>query len=156
MALTTKKRKSLLDGFEDRVLLANKLICIIASCGRQFFYYSPEARTSYFTMDISGKKVLYRDRYSQKIFDTASKKSWRELGFSNGGTLEDLVRNLAEYIRTAEKLSFHVLGPQRTSDDSNIWGYDRVSMEKVRTEAANLPGMFFSEAKEGGTCEFSI
>ncbi|WP_223483619.1 hypothetical protein [Pseudomonas sp. A-RE-19] len=62
---------------------------------------------------------------------------WR--GFTHGGTLRRLVEEFRDYIRTGTPLSPFYLGPERSFDKSNIWGYDQAGMQAVREQAGTLP-----------------
>ena len=117
----------------------NQAIRIIADHGRRFFY--DEVTNRYANMEVDQRgKVWFIDSYSGKrIFthETVWGGKWR--GFSNGGTLRQLVENFRDYIRTGEPLHPGYLGPERSFDDSNIWGYDEAGMKAVREQAGALP-----------------
>ncbi|UZE14749.1 hypothetical protein [Pseudomonas sp. B21-053] len=122
----------------QRVEQVNQVIRIIADHGRRFFY--SQAANRYASMEVDHRgKIWFIDNYSGKrIFthETVWGGKWR--GFTHGGTLRDLVKELRDYIRTGEPLHPGYLGPERF-DDSNIWGYDEAAMKAVREQAGALP-----------------
>jgi hypothetical protein len=92
-------------------------------------------------MEVDAReKVWFIDSYSGKrIFTHETVPGGKLRGFSNGGTLHQLVENFRDHIRTGEPLNPFYLGPERSFDDSNIWGYDEAGMKTVREQAGALP-----------------
>jgi hypothetical protein len=116
----------------------NQVIKIIADHGRRFFYNATTQVYSSMHVDRYGK-VWFVDHYTGKaILTTETAWGGRWKGFSNGGTLKDLVKEFRDYIRTGEPLHPGYLGPERF-DDSNIWGYDEAEMKTVRELAGAIP-----------------
>lgn len=117
----------------------NQVIRIIADHGRRFFYN--EARSRYASMEVDHRgKVWFIDDYSGKrIFTHETVWGGRWRGFTHGGTLRRLVEEFRDYIRTGAPLSRFYLGPERSFDESNIWGYDEEGMRAVREQAGALP-----------------
>lgn len=124
---------------QQRAEHVNQVIRIIADHGRGFFY--SQATNRYASMEVDGRgKVWFIDDYSGKrIFtqETVWGGKWR--GFTHGGTLRQLVEKFRDYIRTGEPLKPSYLGPERSFDESNIWGYDDEGMRAVREQAGALP-----------------
>jgi hypothetical protein len=117
----------------------NQAIQIIASHGRRFFFSS--SSQSYASMQVDDRgKVWFIDSYSRKrIYTHPTTWGGRWKGFTNGGTLKDLVEKFRDYICTGTQLSAYYLGPERSFDESNVWGYDAESMRAVRDQAGLLP-----------------
>jgi len=116
----------------------NQAIQIIADNGRRFFHNHAANRYASMEVDARGKVWFVDDYSGKRIFthETAWGGRWR--GFSHGGTLKDLVKELRDYICTGKQLHPGYLGPERF-DDSNIWGYDEAGMKAVREQAGALP-----------------
>ncbi len=98
----------------QRMMSVNSLIVKIGSCGREFLYHAETGRYSQFE-DISD--LYYRDHYTGKIISATD--PWWYVGTSGGGTLQDLVKQMAIYITTGQKLTKYQLGPW----DGLHWGY---------------------------------
>jgi hypothetical protein len=97
----------------ERARKANELIDTIAFCGRRFFNH--RYGVSHFRVDVRGR-VWFWDGFTAALIYVAY-KHWSK-GFSQGGTLRDLVNALRDYIRTGEPL-----GAWRFDYDKNYWGY---------------------------------
>ena len=116
----------------DRLQIANEFIKIIASHGRKFF--NSKGTIAY--MKIKDGHVYWVDEYSQKEI-YLSYKYW-DKGFTNGGTLRELVKALRLYVLGRRDLPISYLGPWPQSlCDGDLWGYGE-SMERVRLETLNL------------------
>jgi hypothetical protein len=117
-----------------RLVAVNKLIIVIASCGRRFFRH--KERVSFIEMDHRyrlwyidcwhGKRVYLHVRYQPRR------------KFSGGGTLWGLVQNFKRYIQTGTQLVYS-LGPwpDWICGNGDLWGYGE-DMETVRERAAEL------------------
>lgn len=114
-----------------RLTEANKLIRIISTYGRRFFYNEENNCVAEMLIGPRGH-IFFIDDYSRKLIYVAHSGRWP--GWSHGGTLRDLVKALANYVRTGEQLSIFWISPGRF-DDSNIWGYAPDEMTKCRAEA---------------------
>lgn len=115
----------------SRLAEANALVAAISKRGRRFFYNKENQRIAHFELG-SGDHIFFIDDYSSKRIYVADNGRWR--GFSHGGTLRDLVKAIASYIRTGNKLSIDWIGPERF-DSSNIWGYEESAMTATRSDA---------------------
>lgn len=124
---------------QARVEHINALIGTIAKYGRRFFYCEKRQATA--KMMMSGRGHLYwQDDYTNKLIYVAYRYEWR--GFSHGGTLKDLVRQFAHYIRTGDKIDIGWIGPDRRNiTNGNIWGYAPDEMGKCRSEAMRNPAI---------------
>lgn len=124
-----------------RVDAANKLIKVIAECGRRFFYHY--SRTSRLEMDKKGR-IWFIDAYTQKRIYTSSPLRWR--GFSESGTMRFLIEDLRDFIRKGKQITgTQALGPWPDYFcEGDVWGYGS-DMQQVRDAALSL-GI---QAKEG-------
>lgn len=126
-----------------RMYTANKAIVIIASHGRQFFSSHAEGRNDHEPKRIShfefrNNRLWFIDKYTQKAIYIAYRRgAWR--GFSEGGTLRDLVCEMADWINGKhEQFPVNRLGPwPKWVCDGDLWGYGG-SMAKVREEISAL------------------
>lgn len=113
---------------------ANALIGFIATRGRKFFGHK---RESAFEVDDRGR-VWFIDGHSGRRIYTHTPTYGRWRGFSEGGTLRDLVCHLRDYIRSATTLPPSVLGPWPDwVCGGDLWGYGD-EMANVRDYAAEL------------------
>ena len=117
----------------ERMNKANQLIIAIAGCGRKFFSY--HGRVSCFVFDTK-KRVYFVDAYENKyIYTHYTRGRWR--GFSEGGTLRDLVIRMRDYITKGENLG-KALGPYPDwYSGGDPWGYGE-DMKKVYEKAVAL------------------
>lgn len=115
----------------DRAARTNLFLEAVAGCGRKFFAH--KGRVSRFEVDDRGH-IWFVDAYRPtRIYTQCKWSKWQ--GFSEGGTLRDLVRRLSDYIRTGEQQKLS-LGPWPTwVCDGDLWGYGD-AMEQVRAAAA--------------------
>lgn len=112
---------------------ANRLIEVISSYGRFFFYsrhHDAVARMSF------GPRVYLHDERGAVIEVKASSK-WK--GFSHGGTLRNLVLQMRNYIQRGERIDPAYLGIDRQIGTGNIWGYSPEQMRLCREAAQQLP-----------------
>ncbi|HHH9443048.1 TPA: hypothetical protein ACP32N_005036 [Pseudomonas aeruginosa] len=124
---------------EARLEHANQLIQLIARHGRRFFYDQQSDTTARLELDHRGR-VWFHDHYSKaRVYTHPATFGNRWRGFTHGGTLRNLVEEMRDYVATGRQLPVSILGPQRLSDRSNIWGYEESAMDKVRTEGSKLP-----------------
>ncbi len=115
-----------------RAIEVNKLLSVIAQCGRRFFFH--KGVVSSVEVDARGL-VWFVDSYTKKRIYTHRSGKWR--GFSNGGTLRRLTENLRDYIMhgTPQRLN---LGPwPQEYCGGDLWGYGD-EMNKVRDAAFRL------------------
>ena len=117
---------------KKRIKKANELIKCIASVGRQFFRYEDEI--SFFTVNRLGHTFLY-DPFSKKMVYTRYKGRWP--GFSQGGTMRNLVIALTNYIKKGTKLSREHFWFPKWACSGDVWGY-HLSMEDVRKKVIEL------------------
>lgn len=117
---------------EKRIKVANKLLAKIASCGRKFFYYDKDNTTAKFL--LKSNRVYYMDEWTKSEMLAYSYKQLEE-GFSHGGTLQGLVLDISEWIRTGEytngKNGYGGLFCPH-------WGYPESDMETIRNYAREL------------------
>lgn len=115
---------------DKRVEIANKMIKIISSYGRRFFYNKSDGAVAFFV--IKNKRIYFVDDYTKKEI-YLHYRYWNK-GFLHGGTLRHLVNHLKNYIQGRSELPLNHLGPwPQTMCDGDLWGYGE-SMEQVRKE----------------------
>ena len=117
----------------------NQAIRIIADHGRRFFYNQPSDRYACMEVDQRGKVWFIDDYSGKRIFTHETVWGGRWRGFTHGGTLRELVKAFRDYIRTGTPLNPFYLGPERSFDESNVWGYPPDAMLIVREQAGALP-----------------
>ncbi|MBZ9852841.1 hypothetical protein LB566_03465 [Mesorhizobium sp. CA13] len=114
----------------QRIADANYLILTISIYGRRFFYSPCFNRVARFETTIDGK-LWFRDEYTDKRIYVAYRGRWRH--FSNGGTLQRIVEDLARYIRTGERVPAGHFGPwPQYICDGDLWGYGEETMTTLR------------------------
>lgn len=119
----------------ERLTQANTLIEAIASHGYQFFRNRTTGKIASLELDHRGR-VWFLDEHSLKRIYTHQHYLGR--GFTNGGTLNDLVRHLRDYVKKGVRLPNHVLGPwPEWICNRDLWGYG-AEMENVRDTARKL------------------
>jgi len=119
---------------DERLSRANELIVVIASCGRRFFRYKD--RVSQLERDGRGRIWLI-DKFREKRIYTHYRYDWR--GFSEGGTLRDLIIALRDFIVHGQKLNPKAFGPwPEWMCDGDLWGYGKPDMKMVRAAARRL------------------
>jgi len=117
----------------SRLARANALITIIASVGRRFFGY--RGVPSHMELDTRGR-VWFHDSYTKKRIYTHYRYRWR--GFTQGGTMKDLVRALVRFVKRGEQLHPSTFGPWPSwVCDGDLWAYGE-DMQHVRNAAAAL------------------
>jgi len=129
----TQKKKLMNIERAQRVENVNKLIEVIATCGRKFFGH--EGRVSKMEVDVRGR-VWFTDAYNNKRIYIHNQGRWR--GFTGGGTLKSLVESLKNYISHNKQLWPLAFGPwKQCVCDGDLWGYGD-DMDKVRKAAFDL------------------
>lgn len=124
---------------EKRCQLANELITVIATCGREFFNY--DGKLNYRQQDgfvshfkLKKGRVYFVDGYIQKDIYAYSNLYFRGK-FSQGGTMQALILDLAEFIRTGKATNAkNGYGGVYCSH----WGYPEDDMEIVRKKAVEI------------------
>lgn len=123
---------------EQRCALANDLIKVIANEGRKFFdhegtnYRDEAGCISHFV--IKNGYIYFVDGYTHRhiyVYKSRNFKRW----FSEGGTLQALVMDLVEYIRTGKPTNAMngyggVYCPH--------WGYPEASMKVIQHKAIEI------------------
>lgn len=121
----------------ERARTANLLLDGIASLGRRFFDHTRHGgAVSRFEINPSGR-VYFVDGYrGAQIATLHPKASWR--GFSEGGTLRQLVEHLSAFVMWGTPIPRHLLGPWPDwMCGGDLWGYG-AEMEVVRDIADRL------------------
>lgn len=144
---------------DERLLVANKAIEIIASHGRKFFSLqadkprAAENRISKFLF-VNGR-LWFEDKYTgRRIYVAWRRGRWR--GFSEGGTLRALIESMADWIiGKRPEFPLSKLGPfPEWVCGGDLWGYGE-DMDIVRQEISRLavaegarPGGFSQETRD--------
>lgn len=127
---------------EYRMKQANELIRMIANRGRRFFDYTTVKRmdneallgsVSHFI--IKNNRVYFKDGYTQKEMFTYNHLYMKE--FTPGGTLEALVLDLSEFIRTGQPTNGNN-GYNGIFCHHENWGYSIEEMEEIRAYAKEI------------------
>ncbi|WP_237133758.1 hypothetical protein [Pseudohongiella sp. O18] len=128
------KRNTLRESLrQQRIENVNALVKVIGDCGRHFFKY--EGRYASIEVDDRGR-AWWIDQYTEKRIYMHYSGRWR--GFSNGGTLRDLAKDLREYVVKGTRVPTHHFGPWPDwYCGGDPWGYGK-DMETVREAARSL------------------
>lgn len=117
---------------DERLQKANLLLQTIATTGRKFFFH--RGNISHFMLG-SGNKIWFVDGYAGDKIYIYGNGRWR--GFSEGGTLRDLVKKLRDYIAHGLTVGY-AFGPfPDWYSEGDPWGYGS-DMEVVRNKAIEL------------------
>lgn len=123
---TTEKRQKRIDA-------VNQLVKVIGSHGRKFFNY--QGRFALIEIDARGR-VWWSDQYSGKRIYTHYNGRWK--GFTNGGTLKDLVIAFRDFVSNGKPVAAWHFGPwPQHLCDGDLWGYGE-DMSAVRDAASRL------------------
>lgn len=118
---------------QERLIDANKLIEVIASCGRRFFRHGD--RVGELELSVSGR-IFYVDAYAGKRIYTHYRYRWR--GFSEGGTLRFLIIALRDYVTKGAPVNPSTFGPWPSWNcGGDLWGYGADTCQ-VREAAREL------------------
>ncbi|EGO5453273.1 hypothetical protein [Listeria monocytogenes] len=118
---------------ELRLQKANELIVLIATTGRRFFYYGEENRVSHFLFKNNGH-IYFKDCYTRKEINTSHYRYFSPY-FTDGGTMQALVQELADYIRNDEPTSGQ-RGYGGVYGES--WAYPESDMKKIQEKAIEI------------------
>ncbi|MDT2753246.1 hypothetical protein [Enterococcus thailandicus] len=124
---------------EERCKLANELIEVIATNGREFMNY--KERTSYKGNEgfishfkLKNGRIYFVDGYIQKDI-YAYGYQYFQYKFSEGGTIKALILDLAEYIRTGEATN-------AKNGYGGVycrhWGYPEEDMKIIQAKAIEI------------------
>jgi len=137
---------------QQRLDNANQLIQLIASTGRRFFHH--KNITSRLLLDYQGR-IIFHDAHSGRHIYTHYEGTWR--GFTQGGTLRNLIITLREYIQgkvqPGEEL-IRRLGLRHGHPDifpHHPWGYPEPDMATVLAGALRIFGLGGSQPESHGT-----
>ena len=118
---------------QERLTAVNKLIKVIAGCGRKFLQHDGFIAS----MELSEHgRVFFVDHYSKKrIYTHRRYVQWN--GFTSGGTMKDLVEAFKDFIIRGSQLRAAYFQPDMGNGFSNPWGYGEDILE-VKKAAENL------------------
>jgi hypothetical protein len=122
----------------ERLKRANELLEVIASCGHRFFWSEEFDRVSKFEIGENGR-LYFIDKYRGERLPLSHMTSnhW-DVKFTEGGTLQRLIRHLAKFIRTGMPITTqYVFEHWENWCTSELWEYGE-DMEKVREAAKKL------------------
>ena len=124
-----------------RLAICNRILCVIASHGRRFFSQDADQprmanpRVSSFSLDYRGR-VWFTDRYTGRLIYVAHNGRWR--GFSEGGTLRSLIKNMYLFIKDGTPIASWRFGPWPLwICGGDLWGYGD-AMDVVRSKLEPL------------------
>lgn len=128
-------------GWELRMEQVNASIRVIGSLGRRFLSENSDRRNpvenpwfAHFTVD-QRNEIWFMDRYTRKGI-LIRLREWP--GFSDGGTLRDLVTHMAAYIEGREPFPMRHFGPApKWCSNGDPWAYGD-DMQKVRDGVASI------------------
>ena len=121
----------------ERLCQVNEIIKVIGSHGRHFLSENSDRKTlvenpffAYFWVD-DRREIWFVDRYSRKDI-LVRLREWD--GWSDGGTLRDLVKHFAKYISgEIREINMRHFGPwPEWICDGGLWGYGKDEMQRVR------------------------
>jgi hypothetical protein len=139
-----------MDMKQKRMRQINKLISVIASCGRKFYSYN--GTVAEFKIWGNGR-LYFVEPYGRNLLPCYSKPDshrWnthRWGRFGGGGTLKAMTKSFAAYILTGATVPAHHFGPWPEwycGNPNDLWGYGDEAMEKVRSAA-----VLVSTARQG-------
>lgn len=119
-----------------RLEKANRLIELIAACGRQLCYCSTTKTVGSFVLDGKGQ-ALYKDPASGAHIAAAPGCTWEGLSQSDI-VARSLLTGLTEFIQTGRKISAALIAPPYTTLTGNQWGYSNDDAAKLQNECRQL------------------
>jgi hypothetical protein len=138
-------RKAEIELRKNRCGHVNQMLLEISSCGRRFFYH--EGHTSLFEVDDFGK-IWFVDSYSRQRIFMHRPEMARLRGFTQGGTLQALIRAAKRYIMTGRRIDSFRFGPWPDYYcNGDLWGYGE-SMRALRDRLKRLPCIQTKDWKE--------
>lgn len=121
---------------QERCIKANELILLIATSGRKFFNYEDRAERNGFICKFELKKgrTYFLDGYTNKRIYAYGNQYFRRK-FTQGGTMQALVLDIAEWIRTGK--------PTNAKNGyggvyCDHWGYPADDMAKIQRKAQEI------------------
>lgn len=124
-----------------RCVYVNKLIEVISSYGRCFFYNTTHDRIAHMIYDSAGTppSVYLVDEKSARQVVLRNNGDWA--GFGHNGMLRDLVMQMRDYVMKGMRIDMSYIGLVSPMGKSNGWGYPQDQMQKCRDAAVLLPCM---------------
>jgi len=113
---------------QERLLVANEFIKVIASCGRNFLSSNsdmqnkePKPFVSYLELSESGR-VFFIDYYTKKrIYTHTYYRRWN--GFTGGGTLKMIIECLRDFVTKGKTMRKEYFQTDMDNGFKNPWGY---------------------------------
>ena len=117
---------------EQRMETVNKLITKISSVGRRFFFNKKDGFIARF--ELKNNRVYFVDDYTKECIYAYGPRYFKN-GFSHGGTMQSLILELSEFIRTGKcvngKNGYGGLYCPH-------WGYSDSEMRYIRSFAVSI------------------
>lgn len=113
---------------------ANELIELIANSGRNFFNYTDRENGEVSRFVIKNGRTYFIDGYTKKSI-YAYENHYFGNSFTEGGTLQALVLDLAEFIRTGEPTNAKNGYGGIYCDN---WGYPSKAMSEIQRKAKEI------------------
>lgn len=118
---------------EERCKLANELILLIATIGRKFFNYE-DKNGCIGKFEMKNGRTYFVDGYTKKPI-YAYDNYYFHRKFSEGGTMQALILDMAEWIRTGK--------PTNAKNGyggvyCDYWGYPPSDMAKIQRKAQEI------------------
>ena len=118
---------------QERLEMANELIKLIATTGRKFFNYE-ENGGSIGRFELRSGRTYFIDGYTNKSI-YAYKNHYFGNRFTEGGTMQSLVLDLAEFIRSGEATNAKNGYGGIYCD---CWGYPSNGMSAIQRKAKEI------------------
>lgn len=117
----------------ERLQHANALIKVISDHGRRFFWNDTDKRVASIAMDARGRLWWHDDYRGTRVsMEKIGGHEHRWRGFSHGGTLMGLAKQMREYIKTGERIYINYIA-------QDCWGYMPGAAFECRNAAKQIP-----------------
>jgi len=112
---------------------ANALIKAISEHGRRFFWNEGSERLARLELSDAGRLYWVDDYKGDRVFTgTIGGYEHRWVGFSHGGTLKDLARDMRDYVVSGRQIQAWRVG-------QDCWGYRPTDAAALREKVKGMP-----------------
>lgn len=118
---------------QERLKMANELIDLIANTGRKFFNYE-ENGGSKGCFELKNGRTYFIDGYTNESIYAYDNRFFQRK-FTQGGTMQALILDIAEFIRTGDSTNAKN-GYGGVYCDH--WGYPAEAMSKIQKKAKEI------------------